>query len=91
MSVTSIRLKSELEQPLEALSKKMDRSKNYLINTAIKEYLEKKQLNEQRWQETLPALESLQSGMSIDEEAVNQWLDSWGMENELLQLKPPRS
>lgn len=91
MSVTSIRLKSELEQPLEALSKKMDRSKNYLINTAIKEYLEKKQLNEQHWQETLPALESLQSGMSIDEEAVNQWLDSWGMENELLQLKPPRS
>ena len=32
MTVTSIRLQAELEEPLEVLAKKLDRSKNYLIN-----------------------------------------------------------
>ena len=37
MSVTSIRLQPVIKDPLEKLSKKMDRSKNYLINQAVKE------------------------------------------------------
>ena len=39
MSVTSIRLSNEVEAPLENLSAKLDRSKNYLINQAVKEFL----------------------------------------------------
>ncbi len=39
MGVTSVRLQPEIERPLEALSKKLDRSKNYLINQALKEFL----------------------------------------------------
>lgn len=35
MGVTSVRLQPEIENPLENLSKKLDRSKNYLINQAI--------------------------------------------------------
>jgi len=82
MSVTSVRLHPEIENPLENLSKKLDRSKNYLINQAIKEFLERKAVDEQRWQETLEAIDSLKSGRSIDEKDVNEWLDSWGSENE---------
>ena len=86
MGVTSVRLQPEIESPLEDLSKKLDRSKSYLINQAIKEFLARKSLEEQRWVETLEAIESVKSGKLIEEKEVNDWLESWGTENE---LKPP--
>jgi len=78
MSITSIRITDDVDKPLEALSKKLDRSKNYLINQAIKEFLVRQSLEESRWQDTLDALESIKQGKSIDEEDVNAWLNSWG-------------
>jgi hypothetical protein len=44
---------------VELLAKKMDRSKNYIINQAVGEYLEREVLADHRWQETLAALESM--------------------------------
>jgi predicted transcriptional regulator len=87
MSVTSIRLQPELEEPLESLSKKLDKSKNYLINQALKEFIAHQELAEQRWQETLPALESVKAGKSVPAEKVFEWLRSWGTENELPRPK----
>ena len=88
MDVTSVRLQPEIENPLENLSKKLDRSKNYLINQAIKEFLERRAIDEQRWTETIEAIDSVKSGKSIDEKTVNDWLDSWGSESE---LEPPKT
>ncbi len=87
MGVTSIRLQPEIEKPLEKLAKKLDRSKNYLINQAIKEFLARKSLDEKKWNETLEALESVKSNRVIEEQNVNEWLDSWGQNNE---QKPPK-
>ncbi len=87
MGVTSIRLKAEIEAPLEDLSKKLDRSKNYLINRAIKEFLDREIIDDSRWGETLEALDSVKSGNLVDEKQVNNWLKSWGSENE---LNPPK-
>ena len=87
MGVTSIRLKAEIEAPLENLSKKLDRSKNYLINRAIKEFLDRELIDNLRWDETLEALDSVKEGKLIDEKQVNNWLQSWGSENE---LNPPK-
>lgn len=78
MSITSIRIADDVDKPLEALSKKLDRSKNYIINQAIKEFLARQSLEDSRWQDTLEALESIKAGKSIDEEDVNAWLNSWG-------------
>ena len=86
MGVTSVRLQPEIENSLEKLSKKLDRSKNYLINQAIKEFLARKSLEEQRWDETLKAIDSVTSGQLIEEKEVNEWLESWGTENE---IEPP--
>jgi predicted transcriptional regulator len=86
MGVTSVRLQPEIETPLEILSKKLDRSKSYLINQAIKEFLARRTLEENRWIETLEAIESVKSKHLIEESKVNDWLESWGTENE---LKPP--
>ncbi len=87
MSITSVRLKPEIAKPLKDLAKKLDRSKSYLINEAVAEYLLKQDQDQQRWDQTLAAINSIKEGQSIDGEAVNQWLESWGGENE---LKPPK-
>lgn len=87
MGVTSIRLQPEIENPLEELAKKLDRSKNYLINQAIKEFLENKSLDEKKWAQTLEAIDSVKSNKLIEEDAVNEWLESWGDNDE---LKPPK-
>lgn len=78
MGITSIRLADDVDQPLDSLAKKLDRSKNYLINQAIKEFLAKQSLEDSRWQDTLEALESIKSGKSLDEADINSWLNSWG-------------
>jgi predicted transcriptional regulator len=78
MSITSVRLADDVDQPLDSLAKKLDRSKNYLINQAVKEFLVKESLEGSKWQDTLEALESIKAGKSLDETDVNSWLNSWG-------------
>ena len=87
MGVTSVRLLPEIETPLEKLANKLDRSKNYLINQAIKEFLARKSLEDKKWNETLEALDSVKSNRVVAEQGVNEWLDSWGKDNE---IKPPK-
>ena len=88
MSITSIRLTDDIDKPLESLAKKLDRSKNYIINQAIREFLLKQSLEDSRWQETLEALESIKAGKSIDEADVNAWLNSWGTGAKTTPPKP---
>ncbi len=87
MSVTSVRFSSELETPLEELAKKSNRSKNFLINQAVKEFIQRKEMAEQQWQDTLVALNSVQNDDLIDESKVNNWLQSWGSNNEKIAPK----
>jgi predicted transcriptional regulator len=87
MGVTSVRLQPEIENPLEKLATKLDRSKNYLINQAIKEFLARKSLEDKKWDETLEALDSVKSNRVVAEQDVNEWLDSWGKDNE---IQPPK-
>ena len=82
MSVTSIRIKSEIEKPLELLANKLHRSKNYLINQAIKEFIKRQEAEDIQWFETLEALDSVKSGIGVDEQEVNSWLNSWGAAKE---------
>ncbi len=83
MSVTSIRLKAELEGSLETLAEKLQRSKNWLINQAIKEFIEKNDQEAKRWQDTLIAINSVNNGQTVSADKVQDWLESWGDENEL--------
>jgi len=82
MSITSIRLSDDLDGPLNDLATKLERSKNYIINQAIKEYLERQSVEDLRWQETLEALESVKAGKSVDSDSVHEWLASWGTTHE---------
>ncbi|MCQ3829273.1 transcriptional regulator [Microbulbifer elongatus] len=88
MSLTSIRLNNEVEIPLENLSKKLDRSKNYLINQAIREFIARKEMEETLWSDTLEALDSIKSGKAVSAQEVESWLQSWGGPSEKAPPKP---
>ena len=82
MGVTSIRLNTEVEAPLKELADKLDRSKNYIINQAIKEFVARQVMEDARWSDTLSALESVKTGEIVDETEVTAWLESWGRKDE---------
>ena len=88
MAVTSIRLQPELERPLSEIASKLNRSKNWVLNQALREYVARCELDDKRWQDTLEALESVQEGRVVDGEAVHAWLASWGTGDE---LSPPHT
>jgi len=78
MGVTSIRLSKDIEIPLEQLARKLDRSKNYLVNQAIKEFVLRQSMEELRWSDTTEALESVKAGRLVESIDVSEWLKSWG-------------
>ncbi|MGI9281221.1 MAG: CopG family ribbon-helix-helix protein [Endozoicomonas sp.] len=82
MSVTSVRLSDEILEPLDQLSKVLDRSKNHIINQAIKDYILKHSDEMQHWEETVEALESVSTGNTVDGDSVLEWLESWGSDQE---------
>ena len=83
MSVTTVRLQPELESGLEAMADKLNRSKSWLINQALREYLEREEQALSRWLETLRAMESVAQSRAVSGESVHEWLRSWGTKDEL--------
>lgn len=82
MSVTTVRLQADVEQHLEAIASRLQRSKGWVINQALSEYIEKQQLEQERWQQTLEAMESAAQGKVVDASEVHGWLESWGTDSE---------
>ncbi|MAO57623.1 MAG: transcriptional regulator [Alcanivorax sp.] len=82
MSVTTVRLQAEVEAHLDAIAKRLHRSKGWVINQALAEYIEKQRLEQARWQQTLEAMESAAQGRVVDASEVHEWLSSWGTGDE---------
>jgi predicted transcriptional regulator len=82
VSTTTVRLQAEVEQHLEAIASRLHRSKGWVINQALSEYIEKQQLEQERWKQTLQAMESAAQGKVVDAKEVHSWLNSWGTESE---------
>lgn len=83
MSLTSVRIKDELDESLKKMAEKTQRSKSWIINEALAEYIVKDQVESQKWLDTLEAIDSVKNGRVIDGEEVLTWIESWGTENEL--------
>jgi predicted transcriptional regulator len=88
MSATTVRLQPEVEERLEAMSAKLHRTKSWLINQALREFIQRQEQEQVRWQETLKAMESVAQGKVVSSEAVHTWLRSWGGPDE---LPPPKA
>jgi len=87
MTVTTVRLQPEVEEGLEEIAGKLNRTKSWVINQALREFLEKQDLEQERWNETLEAMESVAQGRVVSGEAVHAWLASWG---DAAELPPPK-
>jgi predicted transcriptional regulator len=88
MSVTTVRLQPEVEIGLELMAGKLHRSKNWLVNQAIREFVARQEVEQLRWSETLLAMESVAQGKVASGQAVHAWLESWGSSEE---LPPPKA
>lgn len=87
MGMTSVRMPDDLLQRLDATATRLRRSKGWIINDAVREYLAREDLRQRRDQETREALAELDAGQVVDGEDVLAWIDSWGSKNE---REPPR-
>ena len=88
MSVTTVRLQADVEERLEAMADKLHRTKSWLINQALREFIDNQTTEQSRWLETVKAMESVARGEVVSGDAVHDWLRSWGGSNE---LAPPKS
>jgi len=87
MRVTSVRLSPEIEEKLESIAERARRTKSWLINEAVKDYLDRLGQDERRWQETVDALASVKAGRIVHGDGIMNWLATWGKKAE---KKPPR-
>lgn len=86
MSVTTVRLRPEVEKDLETMADESRRSKSWLINEAVSHYITEHKLQQDRWQQTLQAMESVAQGKVLSGDKVHAWLQSWGTKDE--QIPP---
>ncbi len=87
MGMTSVRMPDDLLQRLDATATRLRRSKGWIINEAVREYLEREAQRQRRDEETREALAELDAGQVVDGDEVLAWIDSWGSDKE---LEPPR-
>ena len=82
MAITSVRLSPQNEEIIANAAKKLQRSKSWVINEAVRVLHQQQLQTEQRWQDTLQALHQATHGQTMSGDAVHAWLASWGAPDE---------
>lgn len=82
MMTTSFRLDQDLEGKLDDVAQSLRRSKSWIINDALRYYIEREERRHRMLQETEEALADLEAGRIVSGEAVMNWLESWGTDAE---------
>lgn len=83
MSITSFRLREELQDPLEQAATALRRPKAWVINEALAAYFERETQEQRLYRQTLEGLADVEAGRVIDGDQVMAWIESWGSDNEL--------
>ena len=85
MGMTSVRMPDELLSQLDRAAVKLRRSKGWIINDAVREYLAREERKARMLEETREALADIKAGRVVDGTEIMDWLDTWGtdMENPL--------
>jgi len=82
MSITSFRIREELQGPLEQAANDLRRPKAWIINEALSAYFERETQEQRMYRETLEGLADVEAGRVIDGDKVVSWIESWGSDNE---------
>lgn len=90
MSVTSVRLQADVERDLGRIADRQRRSKSWVINQAVREYVQRETADDARWQQTMEALDDVAAGRVLPAKSVYAWLKGWGTPTETKPPKPGR-
>ena len=80
MGITSVRFSEEIDSDLERAAAALRRTKSWLINEAVRDYLQRRDEAGERWRDTLAALDQAKHGDVVDGAEVMAWLATWGNE-----------
>ena len=80
MGITSVRFTEEIDSDLERAAAAARRTKSWLINEAVRDYLQRRDEQGARWRDTLAALDEVKHGELVDGTDVLAWLTTWGKE-----------
>ena len=83
MSTTSFRLDENLQDQLDSMALKLRRSKGWIINDALRLYIEREERKERMLKETEEAIADIEAGRIVSGDEVMQWLETWGTESEM--------
>lgn len=83
MSTTSFRMDDELVPQLDEIAQSLRRSKSWIINDALRLYIEREQRRQQMLRETEEALADLEANRLLSGEEVMNWLETWGTDHEI--------
>jgi len=87
VAMTSVRMPDELMHKLEDIAERLRRSKGWIINDAVRNYIEQAEKETQMLEQTLEGVEDLKAGRVVEGQAVMEWIESWGTSTE---KRPPK-
>ncbi len=78
-----VRLDEQLENRLNALAEKTQRSKSFLAKEALTRYIEEEERKQRENELTMARWQEYQeTGEAVSNDAMVGWLDSWGTDQE---------
>ena len=83
-SATSVKLDDDMKWRVQHLAEARKRTSHWIMREAISQYVEREEKREALRQDALNAWEEFrETGLHATADEVDQWLESWGTENEL--------
>ncbi|MDZ8258684.1 MAG: CopG family ribbon-helix-helix protein [Nostoc sp. ChiQUE01b] len=87
MSTTSFRLDDDLEEKLEVTATKLQRTKGWIINDALRQYIAREEQKLRMLEETQEAIADIEAQRVVSGEEVMKWLETWGTAVETIAPK----
>jgi predicted transcriptional regulator len=78
MSTTSFRLDDDLEEKLEVTAAKLQRTKGWIINDALRQYIAREEQKLRMLEQTQEAIADIEAQRVVSGEEVMKWLETWG-------------
>ena len=81
-SAVTVKLEESTKTRLNRLGKIRQRSSHWLMKQAIERYLEHEEHEELEKRETLKRWQEVKSGLVIEHDKIDAWLNTWGTGSE---------
>ena len=82
MSTTSFRLDDDIEKKLEVTADRLQRTKGWIINDALRQYIMREEQKQRKLEQTEDAIADIEASRIVCGEEVMKWLETWGTQNE---------